>query len=321
MLPRKAEDALFFVSIADAGSLARASRSLGMAPSTLSRRLSALEGRLGVMLVERTTRMFHLTDVGAAYLERARAMATALSDAEDVATSYGATPRGTLRVAGPPTVGAFVLGEAVARYTERCPEVRVDVVLGERAVDLRSERFDVALRLGLPATDPSDIVRRIGVSPRVVCADRGYLARHRKPTKVEDLADHVLIGLESTQGRHSWSFRRGSKNVVVESPSKLRVNSALLSLEACRAGAGLALLPQCLVRHELKAGSLIQVRLDLAPVPADVHLLLAAPAARTAKVRHFVEVLDQLPQDVLRWIPLRRRAMVPPTPAAPPADR
>src|SRR5882672_10695905 len=110
MLPRKADDALFFVTIADAGSLARAGRALGMAPSTLSRRLSALEERLGVLLVERTTRVLSLTDVGAAYVERARAMVTALAEAEDVATSYGAIPRGTLRVSGPPTVGAIVFG-------------------------------------------------------------------------------------------------------------------------------------------------------------------------------------------------------------------
>jgi DNA-binding transcriptional LysR family regulator len=307
MLPHKAEDALFFVSIADAGSLARASRGLAMSPSTLSRRLSALEERLGVILIERTTRMFHLTHVGAAYLERARAMAAALSEAEDVATSYGTTPRGTLRVAGPPTIGAFVLGKVVARYAERCPDVNVDVVLGERAVDLRSERFDVALRLGLPATEPSDIVRRVGVSPRVVCGSPDYVARRRKPSRVADLAEHVLIGLESTHDRNTWTFGHRSKVVAAPVSSKLRVNSAMLSREACRAGAGLALLPKCVVKPDLEAGSLIHLPLDLDPVPADVQLLLARPAARTAKVRMFVEVFDELPKDAFHPVGYRTR--------------
>jgi len=307
MLPRKADDALFFVTIADAGSLARAGRALGMAPSTLSRRLSALEERLGVLLVERTTRVLSLTDVGAAYVERARAMVTALAEAEDVATSYGAIPRGTLRVSGPPTVGAIVFGKVLARYAQLCPDVRVDVVLRERAVDLRAERFDVALRIGLPATDPSDLVRRIGVSARIVSASADYLARHGKPTKVDGLAGHVLIALESTRRESTWRFRRGSKIVVAPVPPKLRVNSAMLSREACRAGAGLALLPKCLVDDDLRSGALLEIRLDLEPVPADVQLLLAVPAAQTAKVRKFVELLDELPKDTFHWIARPRR--------------
>ncbi|MEO7731342.1 MAG: LysR family transcriptional regulator, partial [Kofleriaceae bacterium] len=102
MQVRHADDALFFVAIADAGSLARAARTLGVAASTLSRRLSLLEQRLGVILVSRTTRALRLTEVGVAYLDRARAMVTALADAEAVATSIGRKPRGKLRVAAPP---------------------------------------------------------------------------------------------------------------------------------------------------------------------------------------------------------------------------
>ena len=307
MLPRSADDALFFVTIADAGSLARAGRLLGIAPSTLSRRLTALEKRLGVLLIERSTRALDLTEVGKLYLDRARAAAAALAEADDIAASHGAAPRGTLRVAGPPTLGALLLGAAVARYRERCPDVRVDVVLSERPVHLRLERFEVAVRLGLAATEPSDIVRRIGASARTVCAAPGYLAQRQRPSRIDELGSHALIGLGSTHAESIWMFRRGAQRVAADVSFQVRVNSALLAREACVAGAGLALLPKALAVEEVRRGALVEVALELEPEAQDVQLLLAAASARTAKVRAFVDVLDELPPHALRWI--RGRAL------------
>ncbi len=301
MQVRHADDALFFVAIADAGSLARAARTLGVAASTLSRRLSLLEQRLGVILVSRTTRALRLTEVGVAYLDRARAMVTALADAEAVATSIGRKPRGKLRVAAPPALGVVALGPILARYARRCPEVEVEVDVGERPVSLTSDHFDVALRMGLPATEPGDLVRRVGTSPRVLCASDAYLRRGAAPSSLAQLAHHPLIVLGSNAHQMPWTFVDASEVSPLTVSPKLLVNSSLLAREACIAGLGIALLPRFLIADDLETGRLSAIVLEAPPSDVTVHLLLAERSARSAKVREFVKLLDQLPTSVVSW--------------------
>jgi DNA-binding transcriptional LysR family regulator len=168
-------------------------------------------------------------------------------------------------------------------------------------VDLAAERFDVALRLGLPATAPGDLVRRVGVSPRVLCASPSYVQRRGAPATTAELARHTLVGLGVADPMSAWTFAKGKRTVTVATSPGLRVNSSLLARELCRAGVGLALLPRFLARVDLASGALVDVALDAAPVAADVQLLLAASAARTAKVRAFVELIRELPRDAVEW--------------------
>lgn len=292
-----ADDAFCFVTIARAGSLAGAALRLGVPASTLSRRLAALEERLGVRLIERTTRSLRLTEIGEIYLERCAPMVQALGEADALASSYGAAPRGVLRITAPPVLGVVCLGSLLALYTDRNPGVRVEVILTERAMNLSHDRFDVGLRLGLPPSGPSDQIRRLGLSPRMLCASASYVQRRGRPRSVETFDHHVLVGLATTGAEPTWSFA-GVRHPI---EPRVRVNNSMLARELCRQGVGLALLPAFLARPDIASGRLLEVTLEVAADPAEVVLLLSATAARTSKVRALVNLVQSLPPEAAPW--------------------
>lgn len=298
-----ADDILCFVAIVRAESLAGAARTLRVPASTLSRRLAALERRLGVRLLERTTRAQHLTEVGAAYFTRCAPLADALIDADAMATSLAKTPRGVLRVSAPPMWGALCLAAPLAAYAARYPAVRVQVDLSERQVNLRKDGFDVAIRLGLSASDGSYRRRRLGYSPRLLCASPEYLARSGTPHTIAELREHALVAFGSIAADAPWKFSDGDRrDITVPIAPRLRVNNAILAHELSRHGAGIALLPRFLVRDDLAARRLIELSLDLTPAPSEVLLLTLASGATLPKVRAFVDLLLALGKAQAPWL-------------------
>lgn len=297
-----ADDILCFVAIVRAESLAGAARTLRVPASTLSRRLSTLEQRLGVRLLERTTRSLHLTEIGEAYFTRCAPLADALAAADEVALSLAKTPRGVLRVSAPPMWGALCLAGPLAEYAARYPAVRVQVDLSERSVNLRKEGFDAAIRLGVPAGDGSYRLRRLGFSPRVLCASPEYLRRSRAPQTVAELREHALITLGGPTTDAPWRFSDGThREVTVALTPRLRVNNAILAHELSLRGAGIALLQRFQVRADLEAQRLIALSLDLAPTSSEVLLLTLASSSGTPKVRAFVALLHALSTTPGAW--------------------
>jgi DNA-binding transcriptional LysR family regulator len=286
------DDMVHFAAIVREGSLAAASRKLGVPVSTLSRRLSALERRLGVRLLERTTRALRLTEAGEAYYERCARIAVEAAEADALVRSHGKTPRGLLRVAAPPALGTLLLGQLLTEYVHRYPAVRVEVVLGDRPVDLREDAFDVALRIGGPPSDGSYIIRRLGLSKAVLCASPAYLAEHGTPRSLEALDGHVLVGLGPGRPGAGWRFLDSSGNTLLRPvEARVRVNSALLARELSRAGAGIALLPRFLIEEELRSGALVALELGEPPAPSEVLLVMQPASVATPKVRALVELL------------------------------
>jgi DNA-binding transcriptional LysR family regulator len=281
-----------FAAIVREGSLAAASRKLAVPSSTLSRRLSALEQRLGVRLLERTTRALRLTEAGEAYYERCARIATEAAEADALVRSHGKTPRGLLRISAPPALGTLFLGPPLKEYVHRYPAVRVEVVLSDKAVDLREENFDAALRIGEPPTDSSYILRRLGRSSPVLCASPAYLAAQGTPRSLAALDKHMLIGLNPGRPGAGWRFldASGYPSVRPVEP-RVRVNSTLLAQALCSAGAGIALLPRWVIAEELRAGRLIALDLGEPPAPSDVLLVMQPASVATPKVRAFVELL------------------------------
>ncbi|HZI14626.1 MAG TPA: LysR family transcriptional regulator [Myxococcus sp.] len=292
-------DMVNFAAIVRGGSLAAASRQLGMPVSTLSRRLSALEQRLGVRLLDRTTRSLRLTEAGEAYYERCARIAAEAAEADSLVRSHGQAPRGLLRITAPPALGTLFLGRPLTEYLERCPEVRVEVVLHERTLDLREDGFDVALRIGELPSDGSYIIRRLGHCGSVLCASPAYLKAHGTPRTLADLEGHELIGLGMDEASSRWRFVDASghaRQCLVE--PRLRVNNALLAQELCLEGAGIALLTRFLAEAHLQSGALVALELEELPAPVGVLLVLQPASASTPKVRALVEVLQ-------RWSTLR----------------
>ncbi|HEU4537597.1 MAG TPA: LysR substrate-binding domain-containing protein [Polyangiaceae bacterium] len=288
------DDLVQFAAVAGAGSIAGAARELGLPASTLSRRLGALERRLGVRLVERTTRSLHLTEAGALFYERCARLASDAVEAEALVSSHGRTPRGTLRLSAPPALGAWCLGPVLAAYARRHPAVRLEMALSERAVDLRGEAFDVAVRVGVPPSDGSYIVRRLGHSSRVLCASPEYLRARGEPSTAAALREHELVAYGGAAGGAGWHSAGPAANAGAPPLApRLRTNNSLLARELCRAGAGLALLPRFLVEADLRSGALVAVSAGEPPTPLAVLLLTSPASAATPKVRAFVSELRE----------------------------
>lgn len=303
MAARHVDDMLSFAGIVRAGSIAAASRERRLPASTLSRRLSALERRLGVRLLDRTTRSIALTEAGEAYYARCARIAEEVAEADALVQSHGRAPRGLLRLAAPPLLGALFLAEPLAEYVAKYPSVRVQTVLGERLVDLRKESFDVALRTGGPPSDGSYIVRKLGQTTRLLCASPAYLERHGTPRSMSGLRDHALIALGAGPSPDlTWRFldgERGETPLSVE--PRIRTNSVPLIHGLCRQGAGIALLPRFLVADDLRSGALVELRLGGATSASDVFVLMPAASAATPKVRAFVELFGRYVNQRKPW--------------------
>lgn len=286
------DDMVHFAAIVRAGSLAAAAKELGVPSPTLSRRLSALEKRLGVKLLERTTRAQHLTEAGEVYYERCDRIATEAAEADALIRSHGRTPRGVLRIAAPQALGSRFLGPPLAEYVRRYPAVRVEVVLGDKRVDLREESFDVALRIGGTPSDGSYVLRRLGQSTAVLCASPAYLAEKGTPRSPPELDMHRLVGLGTALQKSGWRFldANGQPQLRPVEP-RVSANSILLTRELCLAGVGIALLPRFIAAEDLRAGQLVAIDLGEPPAPSDVLLVLNPASVATPKVRALVEVL------------------------------
>jgi DNA-binding transcriptional LysR family regulator len=241
-----------FVRVAEAGSFTEAARALGLPKSSVSRRVSELEGSLGVRLLQRSTRKLVLTEAGRIYFERARAALAGLSDAGAAVTDMSRELAGPIRfTAGGDNTGFLIslISEFLARY----PKVQLDIVLTPRRVDLVAEGFDLALRAG-PLVDSSLIVRRLGRTDHGLFAARDYLRKAGTPQKVADLASHrfVLFGDPHLRAHLRLTGPDGDEAVKIDGP--LVVHEMGFAADAGAAGIGIALLPVAFLGWAIKGG-------------------------------------------------------------------
>ncbi|MBW2272943.1 MAG: LysR family transcriptional regulator [Deltaproteobacteria bacterium] len=275
-----------FSQVATRGSFTAAAEALGVTPSAVSKQVKALEERLGVRLLNRTTRRVSPTEAGRAFHERIQAVLHDVSEAEQAATQLQAEPRGTLRVGAPMDFGRAHLAEPIARFAGEHPDLELQVDFQDRFVDVVDEGFDVVVRIGaLP--DSSLVARTLAPCRRVLCASPDYLARKGTPRSGRDLLAHTRIGYAYELER-SWSFE-GAQRISV--PIRHRSNNGELTRQLLLAGLGIALLPTFLVSEDLLAGRLQS--LPVAGLEADIAIHALYPHRRhlSAKVRHFVDYL------------------------------
>jgi DNA-binding transcriptional LysR family regulator len=204
-----------FVQIVKAGNLSAAARTLNSSPAAMSRGLSALESRLGVRLVTRTSRSFELTEEGQLFYNRCARIVTDISEAEAEASSKGAAVKGMLRIGAPMELGRHLIAPLITEFRREFPEVQVHLMLSDSGLDVIDEGLDVALRVGLPA-DSSVIARKILSAKRIVCASPAYFKKHGIPAKPSDLLQHDCIRL--VRGRRlmdAWLFQDQGKRFEV----------------------------------------------------------------------------------------------------------
>ncbi len=305
MAGTRTEELHTFVSVAKLGSFAGAARTLGLSTSGVSKQIGALEERLGVRLLNRTTRHVALTEVGRVFLERGEGILEQLEELENDVRGLQSTPRGTLRVSAPQDFGRLFLCGMIGRFAADYPALRVELELSDRIVDVVDEGFDVVLRIAKPP-DSSLVVRRIGVCERVLCAAPAYLDRHGRPETPAALEKHDCIEYQY-QARRSWQFRVDGERVKITPSGRLRANAGWAMREMALSGLGVALLPTFLVADDLESGALEVVLAD--QLDADIDLMAVIPHRKqvTAKVRAFIDFIVAT-MDRERWFRRHRSA-------------
>lgn len=281
-------DFAFFRLLARSASLTDAARSLSMTPSAVSRRLGAIETRLGVQLVLRNTRSMRLTPEGERYLEAAEAI---LAETERLEADIASRPLGRLRICASFGFGRTHIAPVVADFARANPDVRVDLTLTDRPVSIIEEGFDVGIHLGVPH-DSRLRARKLLANDRILCASPAYLETNGRPLLPSDLSRHRLIEIaedENTVGRWTLTHRKTKKMVNLAAVPVLRSNSGSAALDWCLAGLGIVLRSRWHAAAPLAAGRLEEVLPDW-HMPADVYAYFAAKKP-SAQLRAFLDAM------------------------------
>jgi LysR family transcriptional regulator, regulator for bpeEF and oprC len=278
-----------FVRVVDRRSFTRAGQAIGLTASGVSRIVSRLEARLGVRLLERTTRSIGLTAEGASYYERCTRILRELEDADGVlAQSARGAPRGRLRVDAPTVLGRYVLAPALPRFLDDYPDLSVSLSVRDHLIDPIAEGIDVLLRMA--ELRESELVhKKLGTLRFVVVASPSYLTRHGRPQVPDDLRKHPALSFMAGAQPLTWRFPGRNRDIVFTPSGRLQSNSVDALREAALAGQGIANVLELHVRDEVARGALEVVLGDHEQTPVTVHALYTKESATLPKVRAFLD--------------------------------
>lgn len=281
-----------FVKAVDLGSFAAASAALGLSGPMVGKHVRFLEERLGVRLINRTTRRQSLTDFGRAYYERCRVVLAEADAADALAADQRSEPRGKLRVTMPVHFGRRCVTPVLLDFAQRHPALELDLSFSDRIADLAEDGFDLAIRTGELADRAGVIARRVARQRMVVCAAPSYLDRHGRPWRIEELAGHDAIVYRRSGRVPPWQFPRdGQPPVEVTPRHRLRLDDLDAIADVATTGVGLAWLPCWLVRERIQAGALVPLLPDEPGFLYDCHALWLQTPHLPLKVRLAVDAL------------------------------
>lgn len=286
-------DLLIFAQVAELGSFSRAADRLGLPKSSVSRRLAALEQRLGERLLLRTTRRQTLTEFGTLLLDHARQVAAEVDAVASLSAHRQAAPSGRLRVSMPGDFANLLLADALARFAADHPGISLELDLSPRRVDLLGEGFDVALRIGPLPDDTLLAARRLVEVSTGLYASTDYLAEFGEPAHPEDLASHRLVGLLGVDGALvSWGLSKGEARWESAPVGRLAANSPELLIHMVRAGAGITAVPDAFALPGVEKGVLRRVLADWCLPSETVSAVFPGRKLMPAKTRAFVDMLQ-----------------------------
>jgi DNA-binding transcriptional LysR family regulator len=288
-------DMLYFAEVVERGGFAAAGRALGLPKSRLSRRVAELEARLGVRLLQRTTRKLSLTEVGEVYHRHCLTMRDAADAASEAVEQAQTEPRGTLRVACPVTLAQTTLGPILPLFLARYPLVKLDMRVINRAVDLVEEGIDVALRVRLTLDDSGSlVVKNFGLTHTRLVASPDLLARQGTPTSVADLARLDTVSMSAVDGRAIWQLLGPGGVAQAFEHHPRYVAGDLLTLKmAALAGTGMTYLPEYMCREEVAEGRLVSVLPGWSPQPGLFHAVFPSRRGMVPAVRRFLDFLEE----------------------------
>ena len=290
-----------FVQVVDNGGFSAAARRLNMSTTMVSNHIQALEDRLGVRLLNRTTRKVSLTDIGKAYYERCIQILSDMEEADHIAGAWQSTPRGTLTLYTSTHIVRFI-APVVSEYLALYPDITVDLRIGERMIDLIDEGIDLAIRT-LPPPDSTLIVRRLTTWRHVLCCSPDYLQRHPAPTRPADLAQHNCLRYSLYPFGDEWRFTTPTGAIdSVRISGRLVTNSGEALRIAALSGEGLFLSPGFVSAEDLEAGRLVPVMQDYRPVEFSINAIYQHRQHLSIKVRSFIDLLAERITQHRHWM-------------------
>jgi DNA-binding transcriptional LysR family regulator len=287
-----------YVKVVETGSMTAAALQCEMSTTMVGNHLKALEQRLGVRLLNRTTRRQRLTEFGTAYYQRCLEVLGLVADSERLAEQALDEPSGILRITAPLTFGTERLAPALSEFSLQHPRVKLDVVLTNRRPDLLENGLDVAFRLG--ALEPSNLIARPLIDYTLtMCASPQYLARRGTPKTPEDLRHHDCLSFAYPAGddwqsvQKEWRLAGPDGEVSVGVGGPMLINSSAGLHQAARTGMGIVMMPDALVEEDLRQGTLLALMHDYCPPSRPMHLVYAQDRYRLPKLRRFVDFAVQ----------------------------
>jgi DNA-binding transcriptional LysR family regulator len=277
-----------FVRVAEAGGFTAVSRERAMSQSSVSRKISELERWLGVQLLQRTTREVKLTEAGQQLYQRSVALLSQVEDIESIVANSGTKTSGTLRLQAPYVFGRAHVVPHVLEFLAEYPDIRIDLRLNDRHVNLIEDGVDIAIRIG-NLTDQNIIAKKLGRDGRHVIAAPAYLQKRGVPQVPEDLKDHDCILYSLLENPNQWKFSSADGTHEVTVSGRFRANSGDSMRAAVLAGYGIAILGNYAVRDDIESGRLRKILPDFHVQPLDIQIIYAPTRHLARKVRTFID--------------------------------
>lgn len=281
-----------FVRVVQTGSFSAVGRELNTTQATISKKVASLEAKLGVKLLTRSSRDVSLTQAGTDYYEQTVVMLSELDEVEARVRSQVATPQGTLRVTAPVAFGRLVLAPLIGEFLERYPDIKVDMSLGDRHVDLIAEGVDVAIR-ARKLEDSSLVARHLFENPMLLVASPSYLELHGEPREPADLKRHHCIVYSLLRTGNNWHFTYQGKEISVPVTGDFQSDSGDTNLEVVLSGLGITALPIWMVEEHLQSGRLVQLLTDYKADQIPFNAIYPQNRYVPLKVRCFVDFLKE----------------------------
>jgi len=279
-----------FVKVVDAGSFTGAAKNLGLPKSTVSRKITQLEERLGARLLQRTTRTLSLTDTGSAYYDQCSRIIGDVEEANIAVTEMQSKPKGLLRITAPMLFGSWVLSDLVSDFLQANPDIQIDMALTDQSLDLIQESIDVAFRVGVLA-DSSLIARPLGEVKVVICASPEYIAKNGAPSHPSDLKQHSVVNWAQSD---NWQFD-SPEQLNIDLKPRVHVNDTQSLHKLALNGLGIARLPAFICANDITSGKLKPLLCDWKADAVPIHAIYPSNRHLSVKVRSFVEyVIDEL---------------------------
>ncbi len=281
-----------FAEVAARGSLSAAARAEGVAPAMISRRLDALEERLGVKLLQRTTRKIALTNEGSSFLEDCQRILSELEEAESSVAERNASASGVLTISAPAGFGRQHVAPLIPDFLQQHQQLKLTLSLNDRVVDLIGEGVDVAIRIAA-LSDSSLIGVKLADNKRVVVAAPSYLQRHGVPKTLDELSNHNCLAFSADGSQRGWTFRQSGKNVTIKVDGNMVCNDGEVLHDWAISGRGLAWRSMWEVGAEIESGKLVSVLDEYTAPGNDIYAIFAQRRHLPLRIRAFVDYLRQ----------------------------